>query len=115
MPERTKEIDNPQWQQGEYQSQYFSVTERLEDFPEVEEKWNQYLEEQWLPWFEDHNAWQRVHDVYSKLFAIHQQQLRLGEEYELVLAFGLLTWQTPSGQRVRRHLIVADAVLEFRR
>jgi len=113
MPERTKEIDNPQWQQGEYQSQYFSVTERLEDFPEVEEKWNQYLEEQWLPWFEDHNAWQRVHDVYSKLFAIHQQQLRLGEEYELVLAFGLLTWQTPSGQRVRRHLIVADAVLEF--
>lgn len=62
---------------------------------------------------EVHNNWESVHKVYSKLFAIHQEQLRLGEEYELVLALGLLTWQTPSGQRVRRHLIVANAVLEF--
>src|SRR5262249_38159559 len=43
----------------------------------------------------------------------HQSQLRLGEEYELVLGLGLLTWQTPTGQRVRRHLVVADTILEF--
>jgi len=30
-----------------------------------------------------------------------------------VLGLGLLTWQTPTGQRVRRHLVVADAILEF--
>lgn len=47
------------------------------------------------------------------MFAIHQSQLRLGEAYELVLGLGLLTWQTPSGQRVRRHLVVADASLDF--
>lgn len=57
--------------------------------------------------------WEEVHKVYSALFAIHQEQLRLGEEYELVLGLGLLVWQTPTGQRVRRHLIVADAILEF--
>ncbi|MCJ7561141.1 AAA domain-containing protein, partial [Candidatus Bathyarchaeota archaeon] len=39
--------------------------------------------------------------------------MRLGEEYELVLGLGLLTWQTPSNQRVRRHLVVANATLEF--
>ena len=44
---------------------------------------------------------------------MYQEQRRLGEEYELVLGLGLLTWQTPSEQRVRRHLVVADATLEF--
>ena len=58
-------------------------------------------------------SWEIVHKVYSALFAIHQEQIRLGEEYELVLGLGLLTWQTPTGQRVRRHLLVADAILEF--
>ena len=113
LHERIKEIKNPQWQKGSDQPEYISVTEHLEDFPEVQKAWDRYLEERWLPWVEDHNSWERVHEVYSKLFAIHQEQLRLGEEYELILGLGLLTWQTPSGQRVRRHLIVADAVLEF--
>lgn len=30
-----------------------------------------------------------------------------------MLGLGLLTWQTPTKQRTRRHLIVADAILEF--
>ena len=83
------------------------------DHPEVQRAWNSYVEENWLLWTEEHNAWEIVHKVYSELFAIHQEQIRLGEEYELVLASGLLTWQTPSGQQVRRHLLVADALLEF--
>ncbi|MBW2000871.1 MAG: AAA family ATPase, partial [Deltaproteobacteria bacterium] len=113
LPERIKEIKNPEWKQGADRPEYISVTEHLEDFPEVHKVWDRYLEERWLPWVEDHNAWESVHKVYTKLFAIHQEQLRLGEEYELILGLGLLTWKTPSGQRVRRHLIVADAVLEF--
>ena len=79
----------------------------------VQGAWDRYVEDKWLPWTEEHNVWEKVHKVYSSLFAIHQEQLRLGEEYELVLGLGLLTWQTPTGQRVRRHLIVADAILEF--
>jgi very-short-patch-repair endonuclease len=113
LPERIKESKNPEWREGTDQSEYISATEYLKDFPEIQKAWDRYLEERWLPWVEDHNAWESVHEVYSKLFAIHQEQLRLGEEYELILGLGLLTWQTPSGQRVRRHLIVADAVLEF--
>jgi very-short-patch-repair endonuclease len=62
---------------------------------------------------EEHNRWESIHAVYSALFAIHQEQIRLGEEYELVLGLGLLTWKTPSGQRVCRHLIVGNALLEF--
>ncbi|MER3423690.1 MAG: hypothetical protein C4293_11110 [Nitrospiraceae bacterium] len=111
--EITKQINNPAWKEESDQPKYILRTERLDDHPEVQRAWDRYVEEHWLPWVEEHNDWEAVHKVYSKLFAIHQEQLRLGEEYELVLALGLLTWQTPSGQRVRRHLIVANAVLEF--
>ncbi len=79
----------------------------------MQRAWDRYVENKWLPWTEEYNAWEKVYKVYSPLFAIHQEQLRLGEEYELVLGLGLLTWQTSTGQRVRRHLVVADAIQEF--
>ena len=87
--------------------------ERLEEHPEVQKAWDRYLDEKWLPWVDEHDQWEKEHKIYSTLFAINQEQLRLGEEYELVLGLGLLTWKTPSGVRVQRHLIVADAILEF--
>ena len=37
----------------------------------------------------------------------------LGEQYELVLCIGLLTWLTATGHSVRRHVIAAKASLEF--
>lgn len=98
----------PLTQDDESGSSYF-----LEDHPKVQQAWEDYVENKWLPWMEEHNSWEKVHEVYSTLFAIHQEQLRLGEEYELVLGLGLLTWLTPNGQRVRRHLLIADATLDF--
>jgi very-short-patch-repair endonuclease len=111
--EITREVENPAWHKESDQPEFIPQTEHIEDHPEVRRAWDQYVEEHWLPWVEAHNDWECVHNAYSKLFAIHQEQLRLGEEYELVLGLGLLTWQTPSNQRVRRHLIVSNAVLEF--
>jgi very-short-patch-repair endonuclease len=113
LPEITRQVENPDWQEASGQRELIERTERLEDHPEVRKAWDRYLEERWLPWVEEHNAWESVHKVYSSVFAIHQEQLRLGEEYELVLGLGLLTWQTATGHRVRRHLIVANALLEF--
>jgi very-short-patch-repair endonuclease len=109
----TRQIHNPAWLEGSDQPEYISRTERCDDYPEVLTAWNRYVEERWLPWTEEHNGWESIQKIYSALFAIHQVQRRLGEEYELVLGLGLLTWQTPTGQRVRRHLIVANALLKF--
>ncbi|MFH1717383.1 MAG: AAA domain-containing protein [Planctomycetota bacterium] len=109
----TEQIKNPGWKEGLDQPQYINQTIYLENCHRVREEWNKYVEQKWLPWAEQHKEWEEVHEVYSTLFAIHQEQLRLGEEYELVLGLGLLTWQTPSRQRVRRHLVVANALLEF--
>ena len=113
LPEITRQIPNPEWREESDQPETIPHRERLEEHPEVRPVWDRYVEENWLPWTEVHYAWEKVHKVYSALFAIHQEQLRLGEEYELVFGLGLLTWQTANGQRVRRHLVVADTILEF--
>ena len=113
LSEITRLIPNRDWREGSDHPETIPNTERLEDHSEIQRAWDSYVEDKWLPWTEEHDAWEKIHKVYSALFAIHQEQLRLGEEYELVLGLGLLTWQTPTGQRVRRHLVVADAILEF--
>jgi len=113
LPEITRQVENPAWREGSDQPQFTQRSERLDDHLEIQRAWDRYVEERWLPWTEQHNIWESIHRVYSSLFAIHQEQLRLGEEYEFILGLGLLTWQTPSGQRAHRHLIVANALLEF--
>ena len=109
----SRQIQNPDWSEGSDQPEWILNTEHLKEHPAIQCTWDLYVEEKWLPWTESHNAWEKVHKVYSALFNIHHEQLRLGEEYELVLGLGLLTWQTPTRQHTRRHLIVADAILEF--
>lgn len=87
--------------------------EYLEKMPQISELWKEYVESEWKPWAERHKRWQKVQNVYSKLFTIHQEQLKLGEEYEFVLGIGLLLWKLPNGQVVKRHLITAKASLHF--
>lgn len=113
LQEIPTEKRNPAWFEGSDQPEFVTQVERLESHPEIQKAWDQYVEARWMPWVDEHNAWDSVHGVYSSLFSIHQELLRLGEEYELVLGVGLLSWITPTGQRVRRHLVVAGAFLEF--
>ncbi|MEO5960824.1 MAG: AAA domain-containing protein, partial [Opitutaceae bacterium] len=44
---------------------------------------------------------------------MQQQVKRLGETYEVVVGFGLLGWVTAKGERIRRHLVVAQAAVSF--
>lgn len=108
-----QQIENPNWSEGSDQAQFLLQTEKLGDYPDVMKKWEQYIKQKWKPWREDHNQWEAIQKVYSQLFTIHQEQLKLGEQYELVIGLGLLTWQTPQNQQIQRHLFVATASLEF--
>jgi very-short-patch-repair endonuclease len=88
--------------------------ELLENHPEVTVAFHDYLERSWKPWVIDWKTWRDFQDkVYAPLFNIHRDLKRLGEEFELVLGVGCLSWHTPSGQLVRRHLIAAQVTLEF--
>jgi len=113
LAKTTLEIPNPAWTEGSDEPKTNQKESELADHPDVQSAWDKYLESEWHPWARRHDDWKKLHDIYSAIFAIHQKQLRLGEEYELVLGLGLLTWISPTNQRVRRHLIASDAQLEF--
>ena len=122
MPELLKsipiqeEIENPDADSNNPDDKkYITVTKTLElkDHPAVSQAWDVFVLQKWIPWSDLHRKWQAVQRVYARLFAIYQEQLRLGEEYELVLDIGFLIWKTPSGQIVRRHLIASKANLTF--
>lgn len=85
----------------------------LHDHPEVEGDWNQYLTQKWRLWAEKHRRWKAVQSIYGHLFSILQRQRGLAESYEVMLGLGLLCWVTPTGQRVRRHILAGQANIEF--
>ncbi len=111
--EITRQVENSTRSEESDHPEFIDYIDHLEDHPEVRAAWDAYVEERWLPWAEKYNDWEAIHKVYVPLFATYQEQLRLGEEYELVLGVGLLNWRSPSGHKVQRHLLVANAVLEF--
>jgi hypothetical protein len=85
----------------------------LDGAPAVQEEWLGYLIDKWQPWAEEHRRWKAVHDLYGKLFSMYQQLRKLGESYELVIGVGLLTWVSPTGQNVRRHILAGQATISF--
>ncbi|PKL51549.1 MAG: hypothetical protein CVV37_05925 [Nitrospira bacterium HGW-Nitrospira-1] len=85
----------------------------LNEFPEIQKIWEEYIDKQWLPWTEQYSRYSAVQKVYADLFFIYQEQQKLGEQYELVFCFGLLTWRTQAGYETKRHLISAKASLSF--
>jgi very-short-patch-repair endonuclease len=84
----------------------------LSDFPQIQKTWEEYIDKHWLPWTEYYSRYLAVQKVYSDLFYIYQEQQKLGEQYELVFCFGLLTWRS-SEYVTKRHLISAKASLSF--
>lgn len=110
------EVENPDYDENASESpKVISVpkTLHLNDFPKVSEKWDSYVDTHWMPWTELHLEWELVQGVYEKLFLIHQEQQKLGEEYELCIGLGLLSWKKGKTDNIRRHLIIARASIDF--
>jgi superfamily I DNA and/or RNA helicase/very-short-patch-repair endonuclease len=85
----------------------------LVNYPEIVEIWNDYLETKWKPWAEECRELKKVHNIYTRLFSIYQQQKALGEAYEVVMALGLLNFQTKKGLVINRHILSAQIELVF--
>lgn len=86
---------------------------RIDDHPEIRQLWEDYVENKWWPWADLDRKRQQVFEAYRKLYSIYTSQQRLGEQYEVILGIGLLTWQMPDGHSVKRHLIAAQTSIEF--
>ena len=82
-------------------------------FARREQQWQEYLDQQWKPWRERCRRVLSHERIYTDLFRLYQEQQKLGEQYELLLCLGLLTWETPNREIVRRHLLVTEATISF--
>lgn len=81
------------------------------DCPEVDEAWVGYFES-WRAWQAECESLAPAHGAYGAVFNAHQQAVQLGEQFELVLCQGLLSWHVGS-VRVLRHLLAAPCVVEI--
>ncbi|WP_420595122.1 AAA domain-containing protein [Deinococcus sp.] len=80
--------------------------------PELLTLWEAYLGV-WQRWAAGDRRARAVQDVYSRLFALHQNLSAFEETYELHLGLGYLSWKPQDKDEVRRHLLVARATLHF--
>ena len=88
-------------------------TQVIEEYPEIEQAWNGYLEKEWLPYRQNYEKVRPLQDIYSKLFRMYQLSNKLGESYETVLGLGFLVWKNQQDQEIKRHIIGAQARIEF--
>jgi very-short-patch-repair endonuclease len=79
----------------------------------LEKDWQQYLDSKWHPWAEQDRKLQKIQKIYNQLYSAYQRRQKLGEQYEVVLGFGLLSWTGPMSRRVRRHVLTVEATIEF--
>ncbi len=79
----------------------------LADHPDVVTAWAAY-QIAWASWATEARRVGPVVEVYTRLFAMQQRAGQLGEQYEIVIASGLLLAQTRPGI-VRRHLLTRRA------
>ena len=85
---------------------------RLEDNPEMQNAWLEYLAK-WEPWAQEMRRWQEVQVVYEDVDFMRRRLEEAEERYELVLAMGLLQWRDSTGATVRRHLLTAPAEISL--
>ena len=81
----------------------------LEDHPEVQDAWIEYIVSQWQPWAREMRNWREVQQVYENVDFMRRRIEEAEERYELVLGVGLLVWRDPNGTHVKRHLLTAPA------
>lgn len=71
-----------------------------------------YVNGPWREWAEEDRKSGDVQKCFSKLFSIYQNQLRLGETYEVVIGFGLLRWKSET-RVLNRHILTVPCSVEF--
>jgi hypothetical protein len=58
---------------------------RLQDYPDVQTAWLNYLSDEWRPWAEAMRRWQEVYQVYAKVDEMRRRLAEAEERSELFL------------------------------
>ncbi|MGC4377152.1 AAA domain-containing protein [Fictibacillus sp. Mic-4] len=85
----------------------------LKNHAHVKKIWNDYIENDWSPWYEEYKEYLKAQKAYSQLFGVYQKVKKLGEEYETVLGLGLLNWEPVKKNIISRHLLTHPVTIEL--
>ncbi|HEV7642806.1 MAG TPA: AAA domain-containing protein [Pyrinomonadaceae bacterium] len=97
----------------------------LDDFPQVRDDLQQYIETKWLEDLIDYKSrsadyqarlsvFQELSSIYKRFFGIFNKAEQFGEEYELVVGIGLLNYkQDDNCPHIYRHLLTAKVEISF--
>ncbi|WP_340556958.1 AAA domain-containing protein [Streptomyces sp. GSL17-111] len=88
---------------------------KLADHPDRKDIEQRYAawKASWYQWAERRRDVDPLVRLYDRLHKMHDDARNLGESFELVLGFGRLTWRSPDGARVERHLVTHRATLHL--
>ncbi|MDE0668393.1 MAG: AAA domain-containing protein [bacterium] len=81
------------------------------DDPVIRDAWERY-QDRWIDWSADRETEEPWRETYRQFFATYNRAAQLGEQYEVVVAVGLLSWQQTE-RRIRRHLVTASASISL--
>lgn len=84
----------------------------LEEEQDIQKSWEEF-EQVWHAWADEQLRLVEAQKYYSQLFDFYQKLSTFGERYELRLGLGYLTWKTPAGAEVGRHLLTVNVNLHF--
>ncbi|MCA8947102.1 MAG: hypothetical protein KDB29_12795, partial [Planctomycetes bacterium] len=84
----------------------------LNERPDVADAWSSYIDGRWKPWAEERARVEPLREVYARLFDMHTQLEREGEDYELVSCAGLLSWALGRAT-IYRHLATQPVRVEL--
>ncbi|WP_328854375.1 AAA domain-containing protein [Microbispora hainanensis] len=108
-PELAETGPKPVLETREDGSTYWRL-ETTDDRPDVCEAYDGWLP-RWQAWAEEERERARRQRWHRDLYSIANQLSQLDDEWELVLATGLLCWRAPDGTGVRNHLLATRAHL----
>lgn len=96
-----------------------------DDNPNLTEELSDYINQKWLDHLFEYNTrnecyekekayFNKLNDIYKRFFRIHNKAQQFGEEYELVIAIGLLNYQENSNSpKIFRHILCQRVEIKF--
>lgn len=99
----------------------------LSDFPDIQELFDKYLNENWLDdlieynekldiYQQEYEFYKRLNETYKFFFKIHNKAQQFGEEYELLIGIGLLNFkENEDCHKIFRHILTqkVDVIFEY--
>ncbi len=97
----------------------------IENYPEISEEFNRYIEQKWIEDIIDYKAkiqlyeneyqtYEKLNNTYKLLFRIFNKAQQFGEEYELIIGVGLLNFKEDDHRpKIFRHILTQRVDINF--